>query len=558
MEASDAKLKEELSIIVPLKLWQDAAARARKQGRHLSKRVSELDGMVLIRNQDTDKINMRLEKANEDVATREMSLTDKGHEISERLLQLQSLEGQSFSLEEIQQGVDEAAKKIDVIEAELNNIYTDLESELTPIRLQLKGETSLLHLETSELQNLETQCYRSDLSLSSASENLKSLQEKYGIVYAADLSSFTIPETPSICPTCSQPMVGDSHDHYVEEVKKNVLDAESMIESAAGRLRIDQGKVARQKTSVHTREIATRQIISEIDVREGTWKKQQTTFQNDLQKERLKYSEKSAEIAKGLKILEVKNESEQLKASSESELNIFRESLKSVIHNRDVLAKDLKDLSAGIKDIESEREDARSDGALMTISAENFGARGVQTFILQNTVHALQLASQSYLDELSDGTLKLQLNLDAGDKITRTASVLSSNGSWISRPLSSLSGGQWRRCSLALSLGFSDLVARRGKLCSSLLVLDEPLTHLDSSGRDNVGKLLRKVVQKQASEQFDGEKKRIGGLSVSTILIILQDLVAEELSESFDKIDEVVKCQGHSKVVIDEERALLS
>jgi DNA repair exonuclease SbcCD ATPase subunit len=108
--------------------------------------------------------------------------------------------------------------------------------------------------------------------------------------------------------------------------------------------------------------------------------------------------------------------------------------------------------------------------------------------------------------------------------------------------------GQWRRCSLSLSLGFSDLVARRGRLCSSLLVLDEPLTHLDSSGRDSVGKLLRKVIQNQQPNGNIG----VGGLSVSTIMIILQDLVAEELSESFDRIDEVIKSQGHSIVVVDE------
>jgi hypothetical protein len=84
-------------------------------------------------------------------------------------------------------------------------------------------------------------------------------------------------------------------------------------------------------------------------------------------------------------------------------------------------------------------------------------------------------------------------------------------------------------------------------------VLDEPLTHLDSTGRDNVGKLLRKVIERQATENMDGKVRRIGGLSVSTILIILQDLVAEELSESFDCIDEVIKTKGHSKVVVDEK-----
>lgn len=84
---------------------------------------------------------------------------------------------------------------------------------------------------------------------------------------------------------------------------------------------------------------------------------------------------------------------------------------------------------------------------------------------------------------------------------------------------------------------------------SSLLVLDEPLTHLDSSGRDNVGKLLRKLLLKTDKNDQLG----LGGFSpVTTILVILQDLVADELSESFDCIDHVVKLDGKSHVIVDE------
>ena len=45
--------------------------------------------------------------------------------------------------------------------------------------------------------------------------------------------------------------------------------------------------------------------------------------------------------------------------------------------------------------------------------------------------------------------------------------------------------------------------------------------------------------------------RRIGGG------LFLQDLVAEELSESFDSIDEVVKYRGHSKVIVEDEQVLL-
>jgi hypothetical protein len=76
----------------------------------------------------------------------------------------------------------------------------------------------------------------------------------------------------------------------------------------------------------------------------------------------------------------------------------------------------------------------------MSTLAEHFGARGIQTYVLQNTILALQLVTQSYLDELSDGSLRLQLQLDDGDRISRTASILGPDGSWVDRPLSSLSG----------------------------------------------------------------------------------------------------------------------
>jgi len=161
----------------------------------------------------------------------------------------------------------------------------------------------------------------------------------------------------------------------------------------------------------------------------------------------------------------------------------------------------------------------------------------------------LQTTSQRYLDELSDGSQKLDLELDAGERIVRRAFVQNFDGSFVERPLSSLSGGQWRRCSIAMNLGFADLVARRGRMRPSLFVLDEPLTHLDQTGRAQVGKVLRKLLHRNPENVGAFESS---GLDISTILIILQDLAAEELEESFDRIDQVVKEGGQSSVEVDE------
>lgn len=179
-----------------------------------------------------------------------------------------------------------------------------------------------------------------------------------------------------------------------------------------------------------------------------------------------------------------------------------------------------------------------------------FGSKGIQTFVLQNVVQALQHCSQSYLDELSHGSLQLLFEVGPNDNIVKQAKIIDKDGAWRTRPLSSLSGGQWRRCSMSLSLGFIELASRRGKLRSSLLVLDEPLTHLDSSGRHSVGQLLRRML----SDNDDRlTQHQLGRLGLSTVLVILQDIAAEEIEESFDYIDEVIKFDGESHVVLEQE-----
>jgi DNA repair exonuclease SbcCD ATPase subunit len=183
--------------------------------------------------------------------------------------------------------------------------------------------------------------------------------------------------------------------------------------------------------------------------------------------------------------------------------------------------------------------------------AEVFGPRGIQTFVLSNGVQHLQSITQEYLDELSDGSLRLHVAISTGDRITRRAMIREPDGNFRESSLASLSGGQWRRCSLALTLGFADWVSRREQLRSSVLFLDEPLTHLDRSGRTEVGRVLRRLLP--SSEGGEGsDDGQIHHLQFSTIVLILQDLAAEELEEAFDCIDVVVRENGKSLVQVNE------
>jgi len=171
----------------------------------------------------------------------------------------------------------------------------------------------------------------------------------------------------------------------------------------------------------------------------------------------------------------------------------------------------------------------------------------------------------------------------------KSVCVRAADGTFRERGLSQLSGGQWRRVSMALDLAFAEVIRRRGILRCNLIVMDEVLTHLDASGREAVGTVLRAMVDgPRAGEEeppemtYDedmevedeepnevGRKSKrgankqqeliprqlssmlLGGGAYETAIVILQDLAALELEEAFDHVDVVEKVADTSRVLVD-------
>ena len=117
----------------------------------------------------------------------------------------------------------------------------------------------------------------------------------------------------------------------------------------------------------------------------------------------------------------------------------------------------------------------------------------------------------------------------------RKASALMQARNRVLLTASSRAGGQWRRLSLALSLAFSECSLERTGTSCNLLVLDEVMQHLDTEGCMRVGKLLEDLISRQLT-------------CFSTVLVILQTSVGEELGDAFDEVDVIVKRHDCSSV----------
>ena len=539
LEAPDAKLKEELSLIVPTDIWQNGAKLARTKGLAASKKMAELDAVIKIRDCDTNSLRSRFETSMRNAAIKRSDYHRQMND-SENLWGQTKILSEGTSLNEMTELVESVTTEIRSLEIKVELAEVSRCQALCKIQSEIDDVRILVAASRQDLQNHIRTVDRAAMKFELAEFTLGQLKRKWNL----STSSAPIISFPTICPTCNQPLSesGKGHSHLdlnkvVQEELERALCAVQDSNSALHHTL--QVKDHINATFMEQTKLLDALALS-FDNTQDEWNNQTSGFNQKLALHRLDLAERTTQLSKtALNVQRI---------SIEATLDAELKAVEAIEAHCAVLQSDIWDASCALTNFKKQSEEQRAIAATMVQLNDIFGARGIQTFILQNAVEVLQTISQSYLDELSDGNQRLEISLDNSDRILRRAYIRNNKGTFSERPMSSLSGGQWRRCALALTLGFADLVARRGRMRSSLLVLDEPLTHLDRLGRISVGNLLRKLLQQNG---------RVGNLATSsfsatTVLIILQDLAAEELEESFDRIDEVIKDGGSSFVFIDE------
>lgn len=551
LEATDTKLKEEMSLLVPLEIWQSAVKYTREQARSVSKRIHEVEGMLSLRMGDTSKLKHRLFSLEAEFRQKEALFNATMQRLKVEMERFETTEDTT----QRENSAPNLGLKLQSIEKEIIELQKALTKHSEVCDGKIADLESQLDEQDKRLQDAEATCEglrqikrKRDTKVALAKEKLLSLERLWNI----DSSSldfwdeFSIPQK---CPTCNQPLtslssnsschedLGSIIKRDISEAHNQLLDAESKLKDVARDLHLSDETRKNAKVDADKARIALDDIRWHLSsVKDELSEKLRSALES--QKETL------SELAAAAKQDEKESRRDSLRSQIKAEESSIAQAKAAVESHREEIA----DYEEVIEKLRlEERKHSRFVKVLGELS-DAFGQRGIQSFVLQNVVAMLESVSNFYLNQLSEGAMKLQLSLDSSDRILKRAFVLVSKGQFKERPLASLSGGQWRRCSLALSLGFADLATRFGKLRTSLCVMDEPLTHLDQTGRADVGRVFRSLIRRT----FETEGEGASGFQVSTLLIVLQDLAAEELEESFDCIDEVVKRDGSSSVVIDE------
>ena len=548
LEASDAKFKEELSLVVPLERWAEGATVARKRARESSKRAAELEGMINIRSMDLEETTERLNNEIDSLTLAEASFHDIDSAYKAEL-HLQSVEDSRSSeeddtVEALQSKLSHYENRLELLEEERIYLDSSRKQEISGVETRLNELVVDVENVVEQIVGLHRQQDTWGFRLASARETMNNLESMWELpsLELGIPDNYTLPVT---CPTCQQSL---GHATGVELQRKIFEDMNSAVERFDLARRevlstMELIKEAEESRLDLEKKIAEEQ--SELVRLNLLWDDKIGRMEKDIQLTRQSKDQTSNKLADVASRLQRNSDLSQLQINFEAEQQRVKIAWGSV----DKVRKQVAKYEQALHELRKERDDETNSVAVLTSLADAFGQRGVQAFVLQRTVKLLEGATQSYLTEMSDGCQRLELRLDAGDRIVRRAFTIGEKGDFVERPVATLSGGQYRRCSLALNFGFAELVAQRGNFQPSLCILDEPLTHLDRTGRSDVGRVLRRMLR----QTREGTGSQSLGLAFSTVLLILQDLAAEELEESFDCIDEVVKLGGVSHIVVDGE-----
>ena len=452
LEATDAALKDELSLLVPLVIWQQAASFARRSQRSHSQRMAELAGMVSVREQDRSVLAVRCRSAKDSSEAYAQLYETRKHQVEEQLQKMQeSLEGASTNetrIAECKQGLVDAALRVKTSEETLSELQEDRDASLKILQSELDQLVMTEKSIAKDTQSSSRSADRCESILERAKEKLQELRSMWGIE-DTNLEGLSL---PLICPTCGQSIdddggAGHSHSDLSMSIRSDFDEATKRVEEAEAMYISSHGEYEAFAQKQMDSEQKIDELKGKIIGKTKSWDDQLENAQQALVMARNAQSKWSAQLQMAEESYRQAVAYEAAENSAQAELERLMSDADSSKAAQQELEAELSSMDTILQDLNNEKSGAESSSRMLSKLTDIFGPRGIQSFVLQNAVQSLSSLSQNYLDLLSDDTLRLELALESGDRISRTAHIRSPDGNWVDRPLSSLSGGQWRRCS---------------------------------------------------------------------------------------------------------------
>lgn len=162
----------------------------------------------------------------------------------------------------------------------------------------------------------------------------------------------------------------------------------------------------------------------------------------------------------------------------------------------------LRDAAQELEDLNASMSNLRRDESDWATAARAFGRDGIPAMVVASAVPELEDQANQVLDDLSQGSLRLELSttreLKSGaTKETLDITIIGPDGR---RAYDSYSGGERLRIDIAIRLGMSQMLANRSGTQIKMLIIDEGWGPLDTDGVPALIECLRAL---QESGRFE-------------------------------------------------------
>jgi len=297
---------------------------------------------------------------------------------------------------------------------------------------------------------------------SSYDDKVSEIGSLKGEVQAANAVEAKLQKLGHECPTCLQTID--------EVVKQSIIDEKQ-----------DIIKKAKQSISLLDQEVAVQKHVNTLyDKHSQTvskFEKYNNLVDNSLPVE---LNDKE----------EIQREIEELQAIISKQLSeaksVEAHNISATRHNTEVeyVISQLSEFQDELDKKQRKLNNIQDDYAILEVLKKAFSTNGLVAYKIENMVKDLEVSTNKYLGELSDGRFELNFDI-ANDKLNV---IIVDNGAAIN--VLALSSGEFARVNTAMLLAIRAQMATLSKTKINVLFLDEVINVLDDFGKERLVEIL--------------------------------------------------------------------
>ncbi len=462
LESSDTSIKQELSYLANIELWQTLEEQVRTSALALKQKFSNF--------------NNQLAHAKMDLNT-----------VAAQLVRMRSMNDEFET---------KRKRKVESLQSKLQNMKTFAElskPELETCKEPVYNVNENIHLKSrqEELWTLKSKVANLQSVVQAVPQPITVPQVEHTDVAAAfakvESARACVIKPNVICEACNRPFVSEIEKEQALAVfhnaKRKLRKYELLYEKE--KEKEDRMKPLREQALLCNAALKAQEELQKLLPYMSTLRGRIQQDEDQAHYQRSKYASELKQYndikARNALLLQQYEQQKKLVEAQEDERKALAQQIEETAQEKSPYSSEINIGETRLSDLKLKVKQM-TDGIEKIEKKLNFykrctnwcGKKGIQTYCLDSVIRKLESSMTRHCAKLFEEDFKIQFDFDDDGRFVRNITV--------SNVSSTLSMGQYRRVQLAAFLAYRDCASLRSRVTTNLLILDECTHSLDISG----------------------------------------------------------------------------